>query len=255
MRAFLLDDEHLALKRLKRLVEATGRIEVVGVGTDPMSAAPRIVELRPDLLFLDIEMPGMDGFELLANLDASPPLVIFTTAYDQHALRAFGVDSVDYLLKPVESQQLDRALRKIDRIRAGAEPRPEIQTLLQQLSAAARGHAGADFPDRIASRVGERIEFIELTAVTHFFANDKLTFAATPAKNYAIDYTIQELDQKLDPRRFVRVHRSTIVNLGFVHELHAWFGGRWVIRLNDPKRTEISVARDRARFLRDKLGL
>jgi two-component system, LytTR family, response regulator len=254
MRAFLVDDEGLAVKRLRRLLEATGRVEVMGTCTDPTEAVQLILNTRPELLFLDIEMPGLNGFEMLAQLNPQP-LVIFTTAYDQYALQAFGVNSVDYLLKPVESQQLDRALAKIDRIRAGSEPRPEVRELLAQLSAAARQYVAIDFPERIASRVGERIEFIELASITHFFANDKLTFAATATKNYTIDYTIQELEQKLDPRRFVRVHRSTIVNLMHVQELHAWFAGRWVIRLKDAKRTEITVARDRARFLKDKLGL
>ena len=254
MRAFLVDDEELALRRLSRLLAAAGRVEVVGTSTDPVSAIPRIIEQAPELLFLDIEMPGMNGYEMLAQLDPQP-LVIFTTAYDQYALQAFGVNSVDYLLKPVEAHQLDRALQKIDRIRNGAEPRPEIRKMLSQLVEAANHSRTSEFPDRIASRVGERIEFVELAAVTHFFANDKLTFAATAAKHYAIDYTIQQLEQKLDARRFVRVHRSTIVNLSYVLELHTWFAGRSLLRLKDEKHTEIAVARDRTRFLKEKLGL
>ncbi len=240
MRAFLVDYEELALKRLTRLLAATGRIEVAGTSTDPVTAVQTILNEKPELLFLDIEMPGMNGFEMLAQLDPQP-LVIFTTAYDQYALRAFGVNSVDYLLKPVEAGQLDRALHKIDRIREGTLPRPEIWRF--------------EFPERIASHVGERIEFIDLAAVTHFFASDKLTFASTAVKNYPVDYTIQQLEQKLNPRKFVRVHRSTIVNLSYVQELHAWFAGRWLIHLKDGKRTEIAVARDRAKSLKDKLGI
>ncbi len=245
MKAFLVDDEELALKRLKRLLEATGRITVIGMRTDPVDAIQAISDTSPDLLFLDIEMPGLSGFEMLAQLDPQP-LVIFTTAYDRYALQAFGVNSVDYLLKPVEASHLDRALGKIDRIRAGAEPRPELRHLLAQLSA---------YPERVSSRVGDRVEFVDLSRVTHFFAKDKLTYAATPAKNYAVDYTIQQLEQKLDPRRFVRIHRATLVNIGYVQELHTWFGGRYLIRLKDDKRTEITVARDRVRILREKLGL
>ncbi|MGI8743094.1 MAG: LytR/AlgR family response regulator transcription factor [Bryobacteraceae bacterium] len=241
MRAFLVDDEQLALKRLSRLLAATGRIEVAGTSTDPVTAVQTILNEKPELLFLDIEMPGLNGFEMLAQIDPQP-LVIFTTAYDQYALRAFGVNSVDYLLKPVEARQLDRALQKIDRIREGTLPRPQIWNRLE-------------FPERIASRVGERIEFVDLAAVTHFFANEKLTFASTPAKTYTVDYTIQQLEQKLDPRKFARVHRSTIVNLSYVQELHTWFAGRWLIRLKDDKHTEITVARDRARSLKDKLGM
>ena len=254
MRAFLVDDEELALKRLARLLQAAGRIEVIGTSTDPVSAIPLIVEQSPELLFLDIEMPGMNGFEMLAQLDPQP-LVIFTTAYDQYALRAFGVNTVDYLLKPVAADQLDRALLKIDRIRSGVERRPEIRELMTQLAAAASQSRTPDLPERIASRVGERIQFVELAAVTHFFANDKLTFAATADKHHAVDYTIQQLEQKLDSRRFVRVHRSTIVNLNYVQDLHPWLAGRWMLRLKDQKRTELTVARDRVRFLKEKLGL
>lgn len=245
MKAFLVDDEELALKRLKRLLEATGRIEVVGMSTDPVDAIEAISAAEPELLFLDIEMPGLSGFEMLAQLDPQP-LVVFTTAYDRYALQAFGVNSLDYLLKPVEASHLDRVLAKIDRIRAGAEARPNLGDLLAQLS---------PYPERISSRVGDRVEFVELSRVTHFFAKDKLTYAATPAKTYSVDYTIQQLEQKLDPRRFVRIHRATVVNISYVQELHTWFGGRYLLRLKDDKRTEITVARDRVRVLREKLGL
>jgi two-component system LytT family response regulator len=103
--------------------------------------------------------------------------------------------------------------------------------------------------------VGERVEFLELSRVTHFFASDKLTFAATATKNHAVDYTIQELEEKLDPRRFVRIHRSTLVNADYVHELHPLFAGRAVVRLKDEKRTELTAARDRVRILKERLGI
>ena len=112
-----------------------------------------------------------------------------------------------------------------------------------------------DYPLRIASRAGERVEFIDLARVTHFFASDKLTYAATPSKNYAIDYTIQQLEQKLDPKRFMRIHRSMMLNLEYVHELHGWFAGRMLVRLKDEKRTELPVARDRIRALKERLGI
>src|SRR5271170_5106126 len=120
MRAFLVDDEELALKRLSRMLEATGRVEIVGSGTDPVEALAAVLSAKPDVLFLDIEMPGMTGFEMLAKLDPQP-VIVFTTAYDRYALQAFGVNSIDYLLKPIEQAQLERALDKIERMRGGLE--------------------------------------------------------------------------------------------------------------------------------------
>ncbi len=252
MRAFLVDDEALALKRLSRMLAASGRVDVVGTSTDPVEALVAILETNPDVLFLDIEMPGMNGFQMLAKLDPQP-LIVFTTAYERYALQAFGVNSVDYLLKPIEAAQLTRALDKIDRMRGGAEPRPDLRELLDRLAAVTTPQP--EYPDRIASRIGERVEFVELARVTHFFASDKLTYAATPAKNFVIDHTIQELEQKLDPRKFIRVHRATLLNVDYVHELHAWFAGRMMVRLKDEKRTELSVSRDRVRALKQRLGI
>jgi len=247
MRAFLVDDEALALKRLQRMLAATKRVQVAGTSTDPVAAVPAILETKPDILFLDIEMPGMNGFEMLAHLQPQP-WVVFTTAYDRYALEAFGVNSVDYLLKPIEAAQLDRALDKIERLRGDTATPPGVTELIRRLAA-------PSYPDRVASRIGEKIEFVDLENVTHFFAADKLTYAATPAKNYAVDYTIQELEQKLDPGRFVRVHRATLVNVAHVQELHAWFTGRMMVRLNDPKHTELTVSRDRVRALKERLGI
>ena len=254
MRAFLVDDEALALKRLQRMLAATKRVQVAGTSTDPVNAVPAILEAKPDVLFLDIEMPGMTGFEMLTHLQPQP-WVVFTTAYDRYALEAFGVNSVDYLLKPIEAAQLDRALDKIERLRATAAAPPGMTELIERLTAAAGGARSANYPERIASKVGERIEFIELEQVTHFFASDKLTFAATAAKNYAVDYSIQQLEQKLDPARFVRVHRASLVNVDHVQELHSWFTGRMMVRLKDPKHTEIAVSRDRVRALKERLGI
>lgn len=233
------------------MLAGTGRVEIVGAATDPVEAAARILGTRPDVLFLDIEMPGMSGFEMLGQLHPQP-WVVFTTAYARYALEAFGVSVVDYLLKPIEAAQLERALEKIERLRGAAATPPAVAELIERLAAAAKARA---YPDRVASKAGERIEFVDLNQVTHFFAADKLTFAATPAKNFAVDYTIQELEQKLDPAKFVRVHRATLVNVAYVQELHSWFAGRMMLRLKDPKRTEIAVSRDRVRAVKERLGI
>ena len=123
-----MDDERLA-----RLLEQTGRVEVAGRRVDPVDAIAQFLTLAVDVLFLDIQLPGMSGFEMFSQL-ADEPLVIFTTAYHQYALQAFEVNSIGYLLKPVETQQLERTLNKLERIRGGSEPRPELSALLQQIS-------------------------------------------------------------------------------------------------------------------------
>ena len=253
MRVFLVDDEELALKRLARLLAAAAQVEVVGSSQDPVDALEAIEKTKPDLLFLDIEMPGMSGFELLAQLNAQP-LVVFTTAYDRYALEAFGVNSVDYLLKPVEAAQLDRALRKIETLRGGGMgPQREVRDLLSQLSSMAK--QAPAYPERIASRLGERTEFIDLGRISHFYADEKLTFAATEAKSFIVDHSIQELEKRLDPKVFVRIHRATLLNVGYVLEMYPLFAGRMMVRLKDAKRTELTVARDRVRILKDKLGI
>ncbi len=252
LRAYLVDDEPLALKRLARLLEQTERVEIVGSSADPAEALDHLRKQPCDVLFTDIEMPDLSGFEMLSRLDPQP-FVVFTTAYSQFALQAFEVNSVDYLLKPIDEKQLERALNKLDRVQGGVEPKPQLEKLLQQLASALPPKRS--YPARLASRLGDRIEFVEVARVTHFYANEKLTYAATPKKDYVVDSTIAELEETLDPAKFVRIHRSTIVNLEFVRELYSWFSERMMVRMNDGKETELTVARDRVKTLKERLGL
>jgi two-component system LytT family response regulator len=254
LRVYLVDDEELALRRLERMVRETGRVEVIGGSTDPVRAQQEIELLAPDAIFLDIQMPELTGFELLAGLQHQP-LVIFTTAYDQYALRAFEVNSVDYLLKPIDDAGLDRALTKLERMSGGEAPRPNLPAVLEQVSALLQQQARPEGLERIPSRSGERVHFLELRRITHFFAEDKLTYAACGGKNWVVDRTIAELEQRLNPAQFLRVHRSTLVNLDYVDELYPWFGGRMILRLKDPQKTEITVARDRLKELKERFGL
>ncbi|MDQ6677719.1 MAG: LytTR family DNA-binding domain-containing protein [Acidobacteriota bacterium] len=253
IRAFLVDDEELAIRRLSRMLLETGRIEISGTSTDPVDAIAWLSSNQVDVVFLDIQMPGMNGFEMLSMLDPQP-MVVFTTAYNQYALKAFQVHSVDYLVKPVEQEHLARTIKKLERLRVGEE-QPDAAALMRRLTAALNQTAPA-YPDRIATaRVGDRTQFLELARVTHFFAEDKLTYAATKAKNHLIDHTITELESRLDPKRFFRIHRSTLLNLTFVQEMDSWFGGGALVRLKDEKGTELPVARDRVRGLKERLGI
>ena len=260
LRAFLVDDEPLALERLQRLLAAFPEIQITGTATDPAPAVATLNDSNSqqvDVLFLDIQMPGMNGFELLAHL-AAQPFVIFTTAFDQHALRAFETNAIDYLLKPIEPEQLERALKKLGRLRPIAKPdwqqNPALPQLLQELTASLReGHA--TYPNRIASRVGERISFLPLDDVTHFIAQDKLTFAIANGRRHCIDQTIADLEHRLDPAKFLRVHRSALVNVDWIHEVNSWFAGKVVLTLKDAQHTQLTVARDRVRTLKDRLEI
>ncbi len=258
LRAYLVDDETLAIERLERLLAAFASIQVTGSTTDPSQAVDFLNGPAADIdvLFLDIQMPGMNGFELLARL-ARQPFVIFTTAYDQHALRAFEANTIDYLLKPIEPERLDRALHKLGRIRPLVKPEwqqnPDLPGLLKELTASLRdGHQG--FPQRVASRVGERISFLPLDDVTHFIAQDKLTYAVVNGRQHCVDQTIVELERRLDPTKFLRIHRSALVNTDWIHEVNAWFAGKVILTLKDAKHTQLTVARDRVRSVKERLG-
>jgi two-component system LytT family response regulator len=247
MRVYLVDDETLALKRLTRLLRQTRRVEIVGSTVRPREAVEFLSQHAVDAVFLDIQMPGMTGFEVLQQLPKEPA-VVFTTAFDRFALDAFEVNSIDYLVKPIELERLEKALTKLERLRGT----PQALSESEQLRAIAR-ELTKKFPERIASRMGERVLFVELNKVTHFFAKDKLTYAATASKDYAIDMTISDLEGKLDPAMFVRIHRATLLNLTYVDEVSSWFGGGMVVRLKDAKRTELQIARDRLREVKERL--
>jgi two-component system LytT family response regulator len=253
LRAYLVDDEPVALGRLRRLLDRTERVEVIGSTTEAEEAVAALTADPPDICFLDIHMPRLNGFDILAKLPRQP-IVIFTTAYDQYALQAFGVNSVDYLLKPIEPASLERALDKVEMLReSGLTASADLQGLLRQIANSLR-ETKPEYPERIASRLGDKLWFLDLDRVTHFYAEDKLTYAVAEDKAYCIDYAINELEKKLDPRKFFRIHRSTVVNLGWIKEVASLPGGVMEIRLKDAKSTGLTVARDRAREFRTRVG-
>ena len=250
IRAWLVDDEQLALKRLTRMLQETGEVQVAGTSTDPAQALTALADESVDALFLDIEMPGMNGFDLLRQLDPAPA-VVFTTAYDHYAVKAFETNGVDYLLKPVTPVALSRAVSRLKERARTVDT--GFQVMLERLSEAF-GQGRASYPTRIASKVGDRVQFIDLARVTHFFAEDKVTLAAAAGKNFIVDESIAQLESRLDPAQFHRIHRAHLVNLSAVAEVASWFGGKMVARLNDAAKTELPVARDRVKSLRERLG-
>ena len=200
--AYLVDDEPLAIERLERLLAGFDGLRITGSTTDPAKALDYLNSEAVDVLFLDIQMPGMNGFELLSRLNEQP-FVIFTTAYDEYALRAFQVNSIDYLMKPIEPEQLARAIKKLDWLRPVKKPdwqrNPDLPVLLKELAASLRGER-PDYPRRIASRIGERISFLDLDAVTHFVAQDKLTYAIVNGHRHCVDQTHRRTRAPTRPR-------------------------------------------------------
>ena len=249
IRAFLMDDEPLALKRLARLLEATGRVEIVGRATDPAQGLAEVAESDADVVFLDIHMPGLSGLQVARRVPANVK-VVFTTAYDQHAVEAFELNALDYLLKPIERERLGAALDRVA-TRPSAPP-DDLRTTLARLEGYLRGDAHLG---HLASRMGERVQLIPVDEVTHVFARERATYAVTATAEHMLDVTIVELERKLDPAKFIRIHRSTLLNLAWVSELHADFGGRLLVRLRGDRRHELVVSRDRVRPLKERLGL
>lgn len=243
-RAFLVDDEPLALKRLARMLEATGRVELVGQTTDPTAAPAAIAAAAVDVVFLDISMPEVDGFALCERLPGDTP-VVFTTAHDEHALRAFGTAAIDYLLKPIRDEDLRRALDKLDRLRGAPSSDRQLASAVARMLAAAHG-------ERIASRLGDRIHLVELDRITHFLAEDKLTYAVTAERSYVVEPSIAELEDRYGAAGYFRIHRATLVRLASIAEVHTGTDGTRVRLANG---TELAVARERARALKDRLGV
>jgi two-component system, LytTR family, response regulator len=235
MKALVVDDEPLARRELRRLLGAFPSIEVIGEAGNIDEARARIDELSPDVVFLDIQMPGGSGFDLLAQLDRVPRIV-FTTAYDQYAVKAFDVNALDYLLKPIEPERLAAALRKI------------------QAAPAAAGTAARDAPlERLFVRDGPRCWFVPLCEVSLISAEGNYVRLSWGRERPLLGRSLAGLEQKLDSRRFFRANRSQIVNLDFIQNVELGDGGRLHVQLRDGP--EIEVSRRQARLFRARASV
>ena len=251
LRVYVVDDEPGALKQVVQSLKSTGRVEVVGTATTGETALAEVPALDVDALFLDIHMPGMTGFELLERL-RTRALVVFVTAHDEHALRAFESAAIDYLLKPVKRERLERTLDRLESHRG--DPGASVQAVLEKL-ARHYPHTPA-YAERISLDLGQqRTQLVEVTTISHFLAQGKGTLAVTASGSHLVDRALGELEERLDPRQFVRIHRSAIVNLAWVAEVQPELGGRLIVKLKDGPRTELQVARDRARAFKERMVL
>jgi two-component system LytT family response regulator len=248
LRTVIVDDEPLARKRLRRLLAEHPSLEIVGEAANGEEACAIIDATAPDLVFLDVQMPGLTGFDVLARLRRRPR-IIFVTAHDEFAVRAFEEQALDYLLKPVEPKRLERALGRLQPTSVQA---PGIDSRLERLLQVVERSGPA--VRRIPVRKGARVVLLEPESIIFCRAEDKYAVIYTADGEHVVDKTIDDLEATLDPGTFIRVHRSTIVNLGCVRELTSIDGGRYVIALKQPAGTQIYASRAGAKALRDKLG-
>jgi len=257
LRAVLVDDEQLARDELGYLLGQLGGIEVIGQAGNGVEALTTIDRLQPDVVFLDVQMPGLTGFEvarrLLDNRAASH--IIFVTAYDKHAIEAFEVNAVDYLLKPVDQARLevavDRARRRIvtDRPPEGVN-NADLERIIQLVAERQSRRA------RLAIKVGERFLLVQAEEIIYAsLADEGITVVTSQHVGTSNYRTLDDLHERLDPTVFWRVHRSHLVNINKIKEIVPWFSRNYILRMKDDKSTEIPVSRTQTRRLREYLKL
>lgn len=247
MRALIVDDEQPARTALRHMLQTFPEVEIAGEAANGAEAIELVEETAPDVLFLDIEMPGLNGFDVVAALSA-PVAVVFVTAYDQYAVRAFEANAVDYLLKPVERSALERAI-----LRAG-ERKASRSVVSPELLRELRMTLLPGAPARLAARRGRKIVLVPRRDILYVQAEERLVFLCTATDRFLTDRTVAELEGLLPGSEFFRLNRSTLVNLEAVQEMFPWLGsGAWRVRLHNGM--ELDVSRDRVRALRETVGL
>jgi two-component system response regulator LytT len=261
LRAVLVDDEQLARDELGYLLGQIGGVEVLGQAGNGIEALTTIERLQPDVVFLDVQMPGLTGFEVARRMvDArASSHIIFVTAYDQHAIEAFEVNAVDYLLKPVDQSRLqvavERARRRVhtDRTAVAGGPASISDQLEKIVQLVAERQSRRE---RLAVKVGERFMLVQAEEIVYASLADEgitvVTSQHTGVSNYR---TLDELHERLDPSVFWRVHRSHLVNINKIKEIVPWFSRNYILRMKDEKSTEIPVSRTQTRRLREYLKL
>jgi two-component system, LytTR family, response regulator len=234
IRALIVDDEPLAREGVRLYLEGSPDIQVIGEAASGEEAVELIESLRPDLLFLDVRMPGLDGFAVLEAVGAERmPLTIFTTAYDQFALRAFDAHAIDYILKPYDRERFERAVERA-RAQLNARRRVEIDERLGSLLEELR--AREQYAERLVVRAGGRIIILRLDEIDWFEAASNYVRIRAGGREYLLRETMTALEAKLDPAQFVRIHRSTIVRIDRIRELEPLFQGDYVVILTDGTR-------------------
>jgi two-component system LytT family response regulator len=249
IRTLIADDEPLARERLRALLARHGDVEIIGECANGADAIEVITELRPDLVLLDVEMPRVDGFAVLQALDAeSLPAVVFVSAHDQYAVRAFEAHALDYILKPFDESRVDRALHRVrgQLVHAPGTTRPidpRLLSLLEELRDRRRS-------DRLVVKAGGRVVFLRTEDVDWVEASGNYVRLHVGGEAHLLRESMKNMERRLDPSTFVRIHRSAIVNVDRIRELEPWFHGEYIVILRDGTRlTSSRVFSDRLNAL------
>jgi two-component system, LytTR family, response regulator len=246
-KTILIDDEVLARERLKRLLKPfSDTIRIIGEAGNGAEGLQLVSDLRPDLIFLDIEMPVYNGFEMLSRLPVQPA-VIFATAYDQYAVKAFEENSVDYLLKPVEQDRLEKSIARLQKL-TGQPPQIPVDALVKQVFVQKEVKT-------LTVKTGDRILLVKVGDIAYAEAEDKYVFLhCTDGRKHLTDYTITSLAERL-PDNFVRIHRGTILNTDCIREIRKGFNGALVFVLSNPEASRLSSGRSYGEDLRRRFDI
>jgi two-component system LytT family response regulator/two-component system response regulator LytT len=274
----IIDDEQLAREELAYLLAQVGGVDVVACGANGIEAVELIEEHHPDMVFLDVQMPGLDGFAVIQKLmdrrakairdgapqaQLAPPQVVFATAYDQYAVRAFDVNAVDYLLKPFDRARVEQAVERVRGRLAGGSPgslpESQIESLLRLLNrpqGASRTPQPAKLPNKLIVQVQSRLLLIDQAEICYAAIDDGVIRVVTQSfEGQSKCRTLEELLDLLDPALFWRAHRGFVVNINHIREVVPWFKSSYQLRMDDKQKTEIPVSRAQTRRLRELFNL
>lgn len=252
-RTLIVDDEPLARMRMRSLLERYSEdLEIIDEAGSGAQAISKINELTPDVVFLDIQMPDMDAFEVLKNVDEDVmPLIVFTTAYENFALRAYEENTVDYLLKPVDPERLDATMEKLRKRLPDIEATNQMPADFSWEKFRSLMAMGDQYLQRIQVKIGDRILLVNVDEIIRFHSEEKYTTVYTPTNQYIIDTPLVDLEKKLDPRQFVRVHRAHLVAIDYIAEIRKSDMSRLNVVLRDKEHTQILVSRNFVKTVRN----
>jgi two-component system response regulator LytT len=247
IRTLVVDDEKLARDRLIGFLRGIEDIDVVGQATNGVEAVQMIGERSPDLVFLDVQMPGMDAFGVLDSLERRP-LVVFATAHDEYAIKAFEVHAADYLLKPISRTRLHESMRRVRSRLESPAPAPDFRALVEVLQSRDRRYT-----TQLPVHKGRQILLLAIEEVYWFEVEYRLVYAHTATDRFMTSFTLKDLEERLDPDVFFRAHKSRLVNLSHVRAIVPWFGGRFKLVMRNAASSEVELSRAQARVLRRKM--
>ena len=251
-RAIVVDDEEPAREELITLIKEGSDIDVIGEAINGISAIRLIAEKKPDLVFLDIQMPGIDGLEVareIIDMD-NPPLIVFVTAYDEHALKAFEVSAIDYILKPAHPKRIKKTLERIESILFNRKDGDKnINDFLKFIPEPVK------LTRIIAQKEGRDSRIlVDLTDISHFYARGRDCYLVTHGEEMKIRYTLKEIEDKVPGESFIRCHKAYLVNIKYIKEIVPWFNGAYIIKVEDKSNSEIPVSRNYAKEFKDAIG-